>query len=234
MQLDMKRIYWLIFLVFVSISLSAQDGNLKKQFYIRGGLSIPSWKYYGHSDKTEWTDTKRFGAEFELGSIFMINALKLARGMRIGINVDYTSISYHRFDVNRSNLDYLGYTNYDLYIGSKLGPSFSYSPVKFLVFDIYGKINPVWFGLTTVQPNNDVDYIGVSDKTYLGYLGIKYSVGMNIRFTALMIGFEFNPGSISLKETSFDSDTPVYKGNVNDNSDKSKIACYNFTIGASF
>jgi hypothetical protein len=227
----MKRACLLFLVSILSMSVFAQEGNLKSQFYFRLGTSIPSWESYGAANKATWSDTKRFGAEIEMGSIFMLNAIHLAKGMRIGINVDYISLNYHEFEVNR-NSELTKYTFIDGYLGTKIGPSFSYSPVKHLVFDIYGKINPVWIGLANSHSDAS-DF----DQTYLGYMGIKYSFGFNIRFAALITGFEYNPGSMKFKDTSSDGTGSTILGNYmqfpND-SEKSNIPSYNITIGFSF
>ncbi len=205
-----------------------QDGNLKKQTYIRFGFSMPSWKYFGYDDKSYWPDdeTKRTGLVFETGSIFMLNSIKLAPGMRLGINADFLSVAYNRFNSESP----LGtYSDNFWYIGSKLGPSFSYSPVKRLVFDAYFKFNPVWVAADFAREYDD-------NEIYLGFLGIKYSVGLNVRYSILMLGMEFNPGFAKIRW--FDQDekelTHVYLSNVNDNSKKTPVPSMNFTIGLSF
>jgi hypothetical protein len=162
-----------------------------------------------------------------MGRIFMLNFIRLAPGMRIGINVDYLSICYHQLDANRETS--LEYKYMDVSLGSKIGPSFSYSPVKHLAFDIYGKINPVWIGAA----NSQLVHVDNSDQTYLGYLGIKYSLGLNIRYAALITGFEFNPGSMRFKNTSDGIDHDPYLYN-SDGTNKTKIPCYNITIGLCF
>ena len=225
----MKRMSLFFAAIFLSIALFSQNGNLKTQaFYFRFGLSIPTWKYFGATGKSDWSDMnmKRYGGVFEMGSIFMLNSIKIAKGLRIGINVDYLSVNAHVF-----TFDEMGNsaTNLNVFVGSKIGPSISYSPVKPLVFDVFGKINPVWYGgsATTFSGNTD------ANEAFTGNLGIKYSIGFNLRFSVLMMGFEFNPGSMKLKST----DTHEFLGNsmsANDKGDKTKMPGYNVTIGLSF
>lgn len=226
----MKRMSLFFATIFLSIALFSQNGNLKTQaFYFRLGTSIPSWKYAGASGQSDWGDTKRYGAVFEVGSIFMLNAIKIADGLRIGINVDYLSVSSHIFTNSEVSPTQ---TDIAFFVGSKLGPSISYSPVKLLVFDVFTKINPVWIGGVNETYGSSINS-DASNTTYLGYVGLKYSVGLNIRFSVLMVGFEFNPGSLKLKNT----DTDDYFGNpweVNSTSEKTKMPGYNITIGLSF
>jgi hypothetical protein len=225
----MKKTFVVVLLLATYIAAFTQDGNLKKQTYFRFGFSFPTWKYFGYDGRDEWNDdTKRTGGVFEVGNIFMLNSIKLAPGMRLGINADYLSVDFHSFSLD-SELD--SYRENLLFIGSKIGPSFSYSPVKRLVFDAFVKFNPVWvagdfYSLPSTEEND----------FYLGFLGIKYSVGMNVRYSILMMGFEFNPGFVKLRW--FDKDarelTEEYIGNMNDNSNKTPVPGMNFTIGLSF
>jgi hypothetical protein len=225
----MKKLYALFVLTALSAAMFAQDGNLKKQTYIRFGYSIPTWKYEGFDGKGDWPDEiKRSGASFEVGSIYMLNAIKIAPGMRLGINVDFLSLDYHRFyeKETKSSQNFV-------FVGSKIGPSFSYSPVKHLVFDTYFKFNPVWMNAYYLKAGDS----GIEDDFALGYMGIKYSVGLNVRYSILMLGFEFNPGygkfRIYDKENNEFSDD--YLGNEDDNdSKKTPVPGMKFTLGLSF
>ena len=91
----MKKLIILVFVALLSIPCFSQDaGDLENQFYFRFGYSNPSWKYYGLDGKSDFPDgARKFGGVFELGSIFYINRLKIRDGMRLGINVDYLSIT---------------------------------------------------------------------------------------------------------------------------------------------
>jgi hypothetical protein len=219
----MKRICTVLILFSIVICGFSQDGNLKTQTYFRVGYSLPTWKY----GRYDWQDgTKRVGGLFEVGNIFMLNAIKLAPGMRIGINVDYLSIDYNQFKVDDQT--------YDFFCGgSKIGPSFSYSPVKRLVFDTYFKINPVWIdGVLEPVTHNTED----ENDFYFGFMGLKYSVGLNVRYSVLMMGFEYNPGNTKMRWFSKDNGglTDEYYGNANDNGKKTPVPNMHFTLGLSF
>ncbi|MBN1143935.1 MAG: hypothetical protein JXA72_05915 [Bacteroidales bacterium] len=221
----MKKILINLLLVAISFAGIAQDGNLKKQTYFRVGLSSPSWKYLGIDDKSDWgDDIKRIGGLFEVGNIFMLNSMKIAPDMRLGINVDYLSVNYHKFSEDDNNLNFF-------YFGSKIGPSFSYSPVSKLVFDVYAKINPVWVAGSVWAYQEDL----IDDDFFMGFMGIKWSVGLNVRYSLLMLGFEFNPGYAKFRY--YDSEenelTDEYLGNDNDNKDTTPVPAMNFTIGIS-
>ena len=225
----MKKAFAVIVLICVCfVTVYSENGDLKKQTYFRIGYSIPTWKYFGNNGKSDWSlEARRVGGIFEVGNIFMLNSLKLAPGMRIGINLDYLSINYHRF---YSNELYSGSENL-LFAGSKIGPSFSYSPIQRLVVDAYVKFNPVWVSGSMTAASELGD-----DQYYLGFLGIKYSFGLNIRYAILMTGIEINPGFVRMKL--FDEEdskfTEIYKGNANDNSNRTPVPGINFTVGLSF
>jgi hypothetical protein len=222
-----KKLFAFIMIAILTIPVMAQEnGDLKKQFYFRFGWSSPSWKTYGAEGKDDFpSDVRRFGGVFEMGAIFIINRWKIADGLRIGINVDYLSLSAHAFDIS-DNLN-----TYNGFIGSKVGPSLSYSPVKSLTFDVFAKINPIWLG-GVVGDDGDVDE---NEDVYIGYLGMKYSLGVNIRWTILVFGFEYNPGSLKLKN---DKGMGEYLGDIfnypDEPGEKTSLTALNFTLGFSF
>ncbi len=215
----------MIFLLTLPV-IAQENRDLENPFYFRFGWSSPSWTTYGFQGKDNFPeDVRKFGGVFELGSVFMINRLKIADGMRLGINVDYISISAHAFDIT-DNLN-----TYNGFIGSKVGLSFSYSPVKSLIFDVFAKINPIWIG-GVVGDEGDIDE---NDDIYIGYLGMKYSLGVNIRWSILIFGFEYNPGSLKLKN---DKGMGEYLGNIGlypeEPGEKTSLPALNFTLGFSF
>jgi hypothetical protein len=225
----MKKFFIPILLIAASMAAFSQDGDLKKQFYFRLGPSIPTWKYIGFDDKEDWNgEVKRIGGIFELGNIFMLNRIKLAPNMRIGINADYLSMNSHIISFK----DFDSKSSF-VFIGSKVGPSFSYSPVDKLVIDAYFKLNPVWASFYLYTSEN-IDYD--EDEIFIGIMAMKYSIGFNVRYSIAMLGFEFNPGSVKMKYYDQDANeiTDNYFGNVENNDDKTPAPGFNFTIGLSF
>lgn len=222
----MKKICLLIIITLSSLCLQAQSG-LEKQTYFRIGYSLPTWHYNGYSGKSDWISApeKRFGFILETGNIYMLNSINLGTGMKLGINVDWLSFNYHRFTYN-SGKEHL------FFIGSKIGPSFSFCPVQRLTLDAYFKLNPVWVAANTQI--SDVD--GFEDQFFLGFMGLKYSIGLNVRYSVLMLGFEFNPGFARLRYYDKDENklTHDFMGNVNDNSQRTPVPAMNFTVGVSF
>ena len=219
----MKKLIILVFVALLSMPCFSQDtGDLENQFYFRFGYSNPSWKYYGLDGKDDFPDeARKFGGVFELGSIFYINRLKIRDGMRLGINADYISISAQAFDFT----DDLNI--YNVFIGSKVGLVFSYNPTGKLVLDAVAKLNPVWGAGIGIQEGGNID----EEDMYYGFMGLKYSLGVNIRWSILIFGFEYNPGSMKLAN---DGGSGEYFGNAKDDSDKTPMPYMNFTFGFSF
>jgi hypothetical protein len=231
----MKKVCFVfIAIIIANLTFAAEGGDLDNQFYFRLGASIPSWKYMGADDKNDWVvdDIKRGGGIFEMGNIFMLNGLKLADGMRIGINVDYLCLSYNRFKSKDMQEKFTFF-----FWGAKFGPSFSYSPVDKISFDTYIKFNPVWLSTAFDAPYKaDDDW----DKLWsLGFFGPKLSVGLNVHLSVLIIGVEYNPGIVKYNEYDNDNDefTDEYVGNYmdpKDDGDYTKVPCFNITAGFSF
>lgn len=221
-QLIMKKILLVISVMIFSAGIYAQ-GDLDNTFYFRFGISKPTKSYGGVDDDAFWNDLKRNGLTFELGQIFMINQLQMADGLRLGVNVDYLALNYHAMKDEGNGLA-------AVIVGSKIGPSLSYSPVDKLVFDGYIKLNPTWVSA--------LFYVGESAASDygLGFVGIGYSMGINVRYSILMLGFEFNKSWNKLKHYDADGNaTDDYFGNFSDpDKDRTPMPSYNFTIGLAF
>jgi len=223
----MKKIIVLIFIVSISVSSYSQEGSgLDSKFYFRFGYSKPATSYFG-GDKDSWENVKRTGGMLELGSIFILNNLDLGDGLRLGINVDYVEITYHQFTYD------VAFDELILRLGqvsSKVGPSISYNPVSKLILDAYIKAKISWVGGGYIQADDpDLDEL-----SYLGSMGFGFSTGLNVRFSIIMIGFEYTSSKMKLEDR---DDPGVYLGNnldPNDDGDKSKMASFSFTVGFNF
>lgn len=229
----MKKVIIIIIAIICSVSAYSQTLNsrssssvddIKNRFYLRGGISTPAWKYYGYPDanalKKELGVESKIGANFEIGSIYMINKIKLGRGARFGINVDYISLKAHVFNLPGSD------NLYNLFVGSKIGPSFTYMPEKGLSFDFFAKLNPIWVG--SIYYNKQDFEAGID--SYLGYVQMMYSLGINVKIAFLMVGFEYEIGNLKVKNNNGE-----YWGDYSDtNSKKTPMPGFNLTIGLSF
>lgn len=222
----MKKFIILLSALLIVASVSAQK-SFDNEFYFRFGYSNPSWKQLG-ADKDDWSDAwKKIGFTGEIGTIFMLNNILKQENMAIGIDVDYLTFYWHQFSFNQAG----ALVDIDigtLRVGSKVGPSFTYSPVKRLAFDVYVKADISWVTATAfVYNNNSDDYDGFGKVFAVGF-----STGFNIRYSVLMLGFEYNTISPKLE----DVDNPgEYLGNFkNTSSDRTPLPSVSFTIGLSF
>ena len=219
----MKRTSLAILALSIAFSTLAQNsGDLENQFYFRFGYSNPTSSYIGAKDTDYWDFTSKIGGTFELGSIFMLNRAALADGLRLGINVDYAEISYNQLTESAGPTDvYMGFVK----LASKVGASLSYSPASKLVFDLFVKAKIPWIaGIVRWYPDE-------LDEVFLAGPGIGVATGINMRYSFLMVGFEFN--SDRMKFESNDSGG-VYFGNLADDSDKTPMPSLSFSIGLSF
>jgi len=217
----MKKLFILFSFVVLTSTVFGQKPD--NEFYFRVGYSSPSWKQYGMA-KSDWnTFTEKTGGTFEVGSIFMINALPPAENMALGINVDYLYFTYSNFSDIVSQYDNLA----TIRAGSKIGPSFTFCPVKRMALDVYVKADINWASFSTLY----YDKIDDGDDYYLGYGAVGLSTGFNFRYSVLMFGIEYN--TINTKQES-DDYPGEYLGNNKDNSNKTPLSCLNFTVGLCF
>ena len=196
--------------------------NLDNVFYFRLGYSSPSWKQFGGSEAF-FKGYDKSGVTAEMGKIYMLKSIPLPQNMAIGINVDFISFYWNRFSNSNKDIE-IGTLRAD----SKVGPSFTISPVENLAFDAYIKANINWITATAIVEDNNAD----DAEGYAKIGAIGYSTGFNVRYSKLMLGFEFN--TISPKLENVDN-AGEYLGNFHDyDSDKSPLPSYNFTIGMAF
>lgn len=224
----MKKLVIFFFAAIISISAYSQNyesGDLSKRFYLRVGLSTPTWQYYGFGNmnalKASLGAESRVGGIFEIGTIFMLNGIDVGHGIRFGINADFLSLKSQIFNLPGSE------NIYNFFVGSKVGPSFSYSPTKSVVFDVFAKLNPVWAGAIY---KNHQDFDNGID-VYYGYVQMMYSFGINVRLSVLMLGFEYDVGGLKLKNNKFGK----YWPNQSDpNNNRTPMPGFNATIGLNF
>ncbi len=236
----MNKTLTLIIAITISLTSFSQDhesGDINKKSYVRIGLSTPSWQYYGFNNKSDMTENiseflfeknpdlmhselkGRIGGIFEVGMIFPLNSLNVGNHLRFGINVDWLTLKAQVFNLQGSK------NIYNAFASSKIGPSFTYAPKKAIAFDVYAKINSVW---ASAIYNNHQDADGNID-IYRGFVQFMYSAGVNVKLAVIMIGFEYEFGSLKLKN----SDSEYY-GNANSNSTKTPMSGFNATVGFCF
>ena len=110
-------------------------------------------------------------------------------------------------------------------MAAKVGLSLSYSPVKDLVFDTYIKahipaVSLMWFN----------DY----DDLFLAVGGIGLATGLNIRYSFLMMGFEFNNSTMRFQNVNESGDYIEIRDEDGNYTDRIPLPTMNFTFGFSF
>lgn len=217
----MKKLFFAFIILGISLKAFAQNegnsenqGDLESQFYFRFGYSLPVSNYLMPVDSDtdlDWTDISRFGTSFELGSIFMLNGIPMPDGLRLGVNIDYLSTSFHRLTVAATDTIYEEIPGGEIKVwklAAKLGLSLSYSPVQDLVFDMYFKAH---------VPALTTKYFDSFSFENIGTRAIGYATGINVRYTFLLLGVEYNTVNMIFEDT-----------------DKVALPNINFIIGFSF
>lgn len=223
----MKKLITAFVVLSISLTCFAQggsepdqnSGDLDNQFYFRFGFSDPIGNYLGFGDI--WDEISRFGTSFELGSIFMLNGIPMPDGLRLGVNADYLSTTFHRLTPDAIDERLMVWK-----LGAKVGLSLSYSPVQSLVFDTYIKAHIPAIALMWVE-----DYI---EDLYIATGGIGIATGINVRYSFLMVGFEFHNGTMRFEDADDPGDYIEIPDGEGGYTDKIPLPTVNFIIGFSF
>jgi hypothetical protein len=166
-------LFWLA-LMFAAFSFAQKNAGknpFDNALYARLGYALP-----GGDLKTGNILTA--GAQFEVGNIFYINALKSPEKLKLGIDATYLSLSGF---VNQDSLSANDETNSYFTVGVKIGPCVSYNIAGQWIADAYFKLEPKYF--ITGQK-------GIYDAATQFKLGTSF--GLNIRYRAVMLGCEFS------------------------------------------
>lgn len=199
----MKKLTILIAIILIASSAFTQN-SFDNEFYFRIG--------YSHLTDEDYNENVDFGTAFEIGTIFMIKGIPLPDNMSFGIDVDYASINWYSLS---SNSSYGSYNSYIFRFDSKVGPSFTYSPVTDMFLDAFIKAD---INIATLAFDEDAEDI------YGGFGKVGFATGVNFRYKLLMLGIEYN--KIEPKLKNLDDD--------NGYSDKISLPSINFTIGLNF
>lgn len=225
----MKRLT--IFFAVTFLSLTAICQELDNPVYFRFGFSNPSWNYFDQG-KDFWADeVSKLGGNLELGTIFLIKPVIQAKNMAVGIDATFLYANFNNFHAG----DETGDVNLGIYrVGSKVGPSFTYSPIEKMAFDVYVKADIAWAAVIAPYEKKLDD----GDDYFIDYLPVGISTGLNFRYGLLMLGVEFNTISPELESDDykgmyFQEMMGDFNGEENV-SKKSKMQNLNFTIGMCF
>lgn len=167
-----KAAFFALLLVFTTMTYAQSNGVFDNAVYLRLGYGFP-----GGDLKTKEVITA--GAQFEAGTIFYLQSLKLHEKLKLGIDVTLAGQGF----VNQDNMFNNNQTNSYMKAGLKVGPCLSYNFAGDWIADGYFKLFPHAFGT------------GEHD-TYFAETQFKLgtSMGLNIRYKALILGCEMSSG----------------------------------------
>lgn len=190
----MKNLFVFFSLIVFAQGITAQ--TLSDQFYIRFGYAHPSWNHFDLGDEHWPAEFDRYGANFEIGNIYLIKSILKSNVVAFGINADFFYTNYTHFQ----NKAYTKTANLAIFrVGSKLGPSFTVSPMNNMGIDVYAKLDMAW--ATGALPY--IGAIGDIEDYYIDYVSPGFSTGLNFRYGLLIIGVEFNTVSPKLESDDF-------------------------------
>ena len=102
--------------------------------------------------------------------------------------------------------------------------SVSFRPSSRLIIDVFVKAKMTWIA-GIVPWTNEVDDV------YLAKPGVGIATGLNIRYALFMLGFEFNSDNLKYESNDYPGS---YFGNFSDDSDKTPMPSFSFSIGVCF
>jgi hypothetical protein len=185
---------------------SEDKGVFDNAFYLRAGFSIPVG-LFGQKPSLNTPILAIYNGEdgmgavtggtMEMGTIFYLRNIPLQDQFKVGIDVSWLDISWNNLDWGikdpaimreNSSIPYI-------FIGSKIGPVFSYNVIDELIIDAYYKLNPVLYvgGMVDFYDSDGTNYYTETD----GGFGLRNALGINARYNMLMLGLELNMGTMS-------------------------------------
>lgn len=205
----MKRFFLLAVAIVLAVTTFSQNSDLDNAVYVRLGYGMP-----GGTLKSAVNITA--GAQFEVGSIFYINALKLPEKLKLGIDATYLSFSgFEDMQMMKDSNETVSYFT----AGAKVGPVVSYNFAKNCVADVYFKLHPHYF----ITGQKHADYIA-DNQFKLGT-----SFGLNVRWKFLMVGCELTSAKYDFTTTALPARKITSDQNVT-----FKLPVTNLSIGVNF
>lgn len=193
-----------------TVTKAAKDrGVFDNAFYMRIGQSTPKGKF-GEAPTMEKSGRDSFngvdgsgaqkGFVAEMGLISYFRDLPLAEQFRLGLDVNL-AVSVNKLDWSSLNSNFSNEGTVPMtFAGLKIGPAFSYNPAGKLILDAFFKFNPCFSTAPDIyyyenqDTNNNYSYSLSNDLTPV--FAVRKSLGMNIRYSALMLGLEYNYGKV--------------------------------------
>lgn len=197
-------LYFLTVLIASTETVAAKTADSGNNLYLKAGFSVPVGRF-GQSPTATQSMIASFngkdgtgaklGFNFELGGIYHISNTVLPEKFLFGID---GGMHFTSNPIDWSSLEMPGkYENSAFYFfGLKIGPIVSYVVNEDIILDGFFKVNPVG-SLAGILDYSESGYKatigGTKDMTF----GFKKSIGVNLRYKALLLGAELNWGRIN-------------------------------------
>ena len=183
-------------------------------FYMRLGVSLPAGKFGGDVTPTSSVTSSfqgldkmsaKAGPMFELGTIFYMN-LAIQDQFKVGIDVAYLDFSLNFVNWNSAGIDWASNSSLSpfVFIGQKYGVAFSYNPTGYIILDASLKMGPSLALPTELTYGNSPNSVDINTNATVM---LKKSFGLNFRFHALIVGWEYSWGRINTQGGYSDSNT---------------------------
>lgn len=222
-----------------SATVSAQDNGIPvpKKHYINLAFASQQLKFDAFGDVPSQSLKSREGGALEFGTTYFFNARKpVADMIRFGLDWSYADLSYASFDI-----DVPHYTpDSDLVtvstgkghfanIGMQIGPSVTFSPMKYLNAKAYIRYAPSVAGYAP-EELEDIKF------GYAGYV----TGGVQVSYRFVTLGIELRGGSAKLSSLDEDALENTEYGGLDDVDDflgpkvKAKLPGTRFVLGFRF
>ncbi len=193
-----------------ALSVHSQGDAFDKGFSLRFGLNLPNSSFGGFDDfNSNWgianpgtprayTKGSSLGFGLQLGSMFFFDGIDLGSQMAIGLDVSYIDLNYIPVNYEFKTLAtgrVIGESKMHYFqMGFMVGPTFSFSLVDNMSFDVAFKFNPSWSGFAAGVDLNDEPTNTNYNDTYGGisYFQLGYVPAIYFRYSILFLGFEYN------------------------------------------
>jgi len=210
----MKKMFIFLALLSVTIgTISAQDltpnKRLKSGFWMKLGYDATFSNFLYADDETHFgSNLADLGVDAQLGTTFYLGP-RIGNMLRFGLDACWLDFSYFKLN------DTYFHNGTDLFLNFlEIGPKISFSPVKYIAFDLYGRVVPsfslLFYDETITNSSTNYSYTGFN---------VSGLVGASFRLGVFEMGVEYNFGKMKYIDTK-----------TSDNSSDSKVNTDNLRI----
>jgi hypothetical protein len=172
---------------------NAQDvpnKRLKSGVWMKAGYDATFSNFLTTGSGLNNTKAGNFGVDFQLGTTFYIGP-RIGNMLRFGLDAGWLDFSYIGLNTTYfpNGQDY--FLNF-----LELGPIISFSPNKYIAFDMYGRVVPS-FSFLYYESGTGTNQV---NRGYWGY-NTNGLMGVTFRVKVFAVGFEYNFGGMEYLST---------------------------------